>query len=73
MQIGDCPHCGAVMIYQTPDQTPVFSRVECDTCLKPVWLYLSRLDPMAYTQEGFEQDWELLENGVVRRKEESGK
>ena len=63
MQIGDCPYedCNALMTAAMPDQTPCFGKYECEECGRVVWLHHSRLNPEAYTEEGFHAYFDLNE------------
>lgn len=56
-QIGECPYddCNESGMWETPEVTPKFAHVKCGGCHRPIWLYLSRLDPKAYTKEGFNE------------------
>lgn len=53
MIFGDYPCCGGALCLTVPDKTPVFEREECPHCGAVVWHFLSRLDPVSYTEKEF--------------------
>ena len=54
MNIGQCPYdCGATIVMEVPAVTPVYTLTSCPNCLRLVWYRLSRIDPMAWTEEEF--------------------
>jgi len=60
MQIGSCPHddCDDQRMRILPDKKlPLLSRETCPGCGRTIWVYYSRVDPKAYTQEQFEQEF----------------
>jgi len=61
MIIGECPYCGAVMWNQCAEVGGVFEKVVCSECRETVWLYHSRLDPIAYTEEDFNSKYSVDE------------
>jgi len=64
MNIGGCPYdgCSGIFTIAVPDLTPCYIEIDCETCKRPVWYRLSRVDPMAWTKDDFEKefivDWE---------------
>jgi hypothetical protein len=51
---GPCPYgCQGFLTVEVPAETPVFAKIRCPTCHQWVWYRLSRLDPVAYTTDGF--------------------
>jgi len=75
MIIGECPYCDAVMWNQCADVTPAFEKVVCSECRETVWLYHSKLDPIAYTEEDFfdkflvDEDTKIIKEKPVEAKE----
>lgn len=60
MIIGECPNCEAQIInsYGGPG---VFHKGTCESCKKPYWLQHSSIDPVAWTEEGFNAHFEIDE------------
>jgi hypothetical protein len=69
MITGGCPYCDALVINYMPDRTPTAARRRCETCGKEYWMYYSRLDPTAYTLNGFAEEFVIDEStkSVTRR------
>jgi hypothetical protein len=57
MIIGECPYCDKPQMNCCPDVMPVFGKVTCQDCDEQYWLLYSRIDPIAYTREGFEREY----------------
>lgn len=69
MIIGECPYdeCQHSEMRIVPDKPlPIFSKEECRGCGRTVWVYYSRVDPAVYTEEGFNEEWDLGEDKVIR-------
>ena len=61
MMFGGCPYedCEHTACRYLPDlPLPQFSQETCDGCGRTVWVLYSRVDPMVYTKEGFEAEFE---------------
>lgn len=56
MNIGECPYtgCDGLLTFEVPERTPAYVEAECETCKRPIWYRLSRIDPMAWTRADFE-------------------
>ena len=63
MQMGSCPYpgCKGFIAIAMPDQTPAFSKTTCPDCERLIWLYHSRIDPKAYTEQSFHEEFEVNE------------
>ena len=63
MIFGECPYndCNQQMINSIRDNLPMFERLVCETCGRVIWLYHSRLEAVAYTEEGFLGKYDLDE------------
>jgi hypothetical protein len=63
VNLGNCPYdgCAGVFMLETPDRTPVFAKLECETCGRPVWYRFSRVDPEAWTEPDFLAEFEIDE------------
>lgn len=62
MIIGEYPCCdGDLWIYLPDIQLPVFEKEICPHCGKAVWHYLSRVEPISYTEEQFNEKYEVDE------------
>jgi len=62
MNFGACPYddCDQPLeMVALPEDRPLptFLRDTCPHCKRVVWRYLSRVDPKAYTQDGFDEEW----------------
>jgi len=69
MIMGGCPYCDTHV--STPmGPAPCFSKEKCESCGNEYWLQHSRFNPVAYTIEGFKEEFEV--NGKqIKRKDES--
>ena len=67
MIFGECPYddCNNTHSYPLADECPVFQRLVCENCGRPMWMYHSRLDPIAYTDEGFFDEYDVDEETKV--------
>ena len=65
MIIGECPYCGHHMWNRCADQTPVFEKINCEECGDIVWLLHSRIFPEAYTDEDFNNEYDVDEELMV--------
>jgi len=71
MNFGACPYCDGFMgMFVTPDNTPVYTIVQCESCGRDVWYKLSRIDPMAWTVEGFLEEFDVDEDSMTIRPKE---
>jgi len=63
MIIGDCPYEGCNGRHMIPcaEDCPSFSIEICESCGKEFWLLHSRINPVAYTYEGFMEEYEVNE------------
>ena len=61
MIIGECPYedCEGVSHIPCAERCPVFSREACESCGRTFWLLHSRVDPKAYTEQGFHEEYEV--------------
>jgi len=61
--IGKCPYddCDEQMWNCICDDPPKFQRLVCEKCGRVIWLYHSRIDPVAYTEKGFFEKYDLNE------------
>ncbi|UOF76909.1 hypothetical protein [Bacteriophage sp.] len=58
MIYGDCPYCDAPMDNPIVDgPLPCFQKLESECCGNVVWLKHSRIDPEAFTEEGFAKEY----------------
>ena len=71
MNFGDCPYCNNFLgMFEVPDRTSCYSQVECESCGKLVWYRFSRIDPMSWTIEEFEEKFEIdYEKNIIRERE----
>lgn len=73
MNIGECPYedCDEVLVLEMPEKTPAFAPITCDGCGRVVWYRFSRVDPEAWTEEGFLENYEIdsVSKTVTRRKQ----
>jgi antitoxin component HigA of HigAB toxin-antitoxin module len=75
MIIGDCPYCNASMSNPVADlPLPRWEKLTAECCRKTVWLFHSRVNPKAYTEEGFAKDFDIDEatKSIKRRVTDSG-
>lgn len=63
MIFGECPYndCNQQMMNAICVNLPMFERLVCEKCGRVIWLYHSRLEPVAYTEEGFLEKYDLDE------------
>lgn len=63
MIMGGCPYCDKSMWTPIAEgkQLPLWERKITECCKKVVWVYHSRLDPVAYTDEGFRDKYDIDE------------
>ena len=68
MIVGECPYeCGGG--HCVPLSQPIsFTKHECETCGKTFWIKHSRIEPEAYTDEDFNKDFYIDDNGRVKEK-----
>jgi len=61
MIFGDCPYdeCGELMNHSMPDASPMFQKSSCEKCNRVVWLLCSRIESIAYTEEGFAEEYDV--------------
>ena len=53
MIFGDCPYCGKDIVNYMPDESPQAYESTCEHCGKVYWMWASRIESLAYTQEDF--------------------
>ena len=65
--IGKCPYngCDETMWNAIADTVPCFQKTKCEKCSRVVWLYHSRIEPVAYTVEGFLERFAIDEETKV--------
>jgi len=71
MQIGKCPYddCDDEQMRMLPDgPLPVLGKEECPGCSRTIWVYYSRVEPQAFTQEDFEKVFTITDDRKVTRK-----
>jgi hypothetical protein len=63
MIFGECPYddCNEPMVNAICDNPPMFQRLICEKCGRVIWLYHSRIDPVAYTEDGLLEKYEIDE------------
>ena len=62
MNFGACPYCDKFIgMFEVPDETPAFAKVQCERCGKDVWYRFSRIDPQAWRIEDFEREFTVDE------------
>lgn len=62
MIMGECPYCAEEMWNSIADgELPKFQKLKCEACGKTIWLYHSRMNPEAMTEDAFSQRWEVNE------------
>lgn len=67
MIVGEYPCCDGSLLIALPEKTPVWMKEECPHCGKTVWHHLSRVNPESYTEEAFNEKYELTD-GIVKEK-----
>ena len=71
MITGGCPYddCNNSHLIPIADKCPAFEKIKCEGCGKFFWMYHSRLDPIAYTEAGFNKEFIIDEEtkSVERR------
>lgn len=62
MIFGDCPYddCNEPMCNSMGDRYG-FEKLNCEKCGRVIWLLHSRVDPVAYTDKGFRDKYEIDE------------
>jgi len=70
MQIGECPYCDYLDMWPMPQNTPCAGKYICEGCKKEIWLWHSRINPMAYTKEDFEREFIIDEASKTVKKRE---
>ncbi len=61
MVIGEYPCCDETLCIALPDRPlPCWFKDQCPGCGTTCWHKLSRLDPQSWTEEGFDEEFELL-------------
>jgi transcription elongation factor Elf1 len=70
MNFGDCPYCNKFTgFFKVPDKTPCYAKVKCESCGKEIWYRFSRIDPMSWTIEDFEKEFDIdYENNKIEPK-----
>jgi hypothetical protein len=74
MNYGGCPYddCNHLLMFELPDKPlPVVMPLTCDGCGRRIWYKFSRVDPMAWTDEGFREEWEIDEETKSIKKKEN--
>jgi hypothetical protein len=63
MIFGECPYddCGASFITFMAEQAPVFEKLKCEKCGRFFMEYHSRIEPIGYTMEDFNNEFEVDE------------
>lgn len=62
MIFGECPYedCSNPFALAV-DITPRFQKHVCEKCSRTIWTYHSRFDPKSYTEEGFQEEYDVDE------------
>lgn len=69
MIIGPCPYCDELMMNPAhPEGLLGFYKISCNDCGRSVWIYSSRLEPLAYTEEDFAKAYYLDEETKTAKK-----
>ena len=63
MIFGEFPYndCNQQMMNFICDNPPMFERLVCEKCGRVIWLYHSRIEPVAYGEEDFLEKYDLDE------------
>ena len=63
MIFGECPYndCNQSMMNHITNSLPTFQKLTCEKCGRVIWLYHSRIEPIAYTEEDFLEKYDLDE------------
>ncbi len=61
MIIGGCPYCDEFMSNPIVQKPPQVQKIIMSCCGNTVWLWHSRINPKAYTNEQFLKDFEIDE------------
>lgn len=62
MIMGACPYCDQHMMNPIAGlPLPRFQKIKTECCGKTIWLLHSRVDPKAYTDEDFREEYEVNE------------
>lgn len=60
--MGGCPYCNNSMAWvEPPPNAPMWCKEICEECGKTVWRWLTRINPQAWTEEGFLAQYEVDE------------
>lgn len=62
MIFGSYPCCDESLMIEEPERTPAFAQEACPHCGEVVWHYLSRLQPISWTNADFETLFEVVRN-----------
>ncbi len=57
MIFGTCPNCDANVSNALPSPSGVWAKIKCEECKKFYWLYHSRIQSFAITEEEFGRDY----------------
>ena len=70
--MGGCPYCDKPMFNPIAGlPLPKFQKITTECCSKTVWLYHSRIDPKAYTDEDFKKEYTIDEKTKEVTKKQS--
>ena len=61
MIFGECPYCNEQIVNEMPERSPKFIKTKCEHCGKEYWLLASRIESVAYTEEGFNKEYTVDE------------
>ncbi len=59
--MGQCPYCDGCITNSMPEKSPAFFKSTCPECKQQYWLLASRIQSIAYTEEGFHEEYEVDE------------
>ncbi len=59
MIFGSYPCCDSFLSLSMPAKTPVYLPERCPHCGEAVWHRLSRVEPMSWTEEDFEKEYDI--------------
>ena len=61
MITGECPYCRETVCNAIPEDVdlPCIGEIPCEHCGEKYWLKFSRFEPKAYTQDSFNEEYNL--------------
>lgn len=67
MITGDCPYddCDHVHMVAIPSRRlPCWGRYDCEACGREYWMFMTRVDPRAFTKPEFHKHFRVTDSGV---------